>query len=124
MFKVNYYGGTLYCDSNPLLTFKFEEDRLVSVKELVSTKTLYPFEFRKVVNDKTLRLFLENRTTPSSRQGLLEELQKTPMPFYNPEWLLRYSNARTCDDNFWIKPDSDTRGLGIIEESKWNEFIS
>ena len=124
MYKINNYGGTLYRENTPILCFKFKNNMLVHATRLVDDLLLYPFELHfPTLNDKHMRLFLENRTVSSNRQDLDEELEKTPIPKYDPELILRYNKARASDDKFWIDPDKDTSSLqGIIHPIFYGMF--
>ena len=117
MFSLDNYGGVLYRDSTPLLKFKFNKDSLIYVERLCDNEVLFPYELRNTdLSEHFMRLFLKNRTTPDTRQGIHEALKSTPIPYYNAELLLRYSKARTCDDNLWINPDKDISSLDMIAE--------
>lgn len=125
MFRLDNYGGTLYNKEIPLMKFKFKDDVLVSVERLCTNEKLFPYELYDTdLSDRYVRLFFEMRTTSSNRQGLRELLKEHHIPYYSPEFLLRYCKARTCDDKLWVEPDSDTTSLvDEIEHEYWSSFI-
>ena len=124
MYKVNNYGGTLYLNDEPILRFKYKNSDLVELELFDFDPKRLPFELAGVkINQHYMDLFLKNRTVPPTRIGLKESLAKTPIPYYDPKLLLRYSRGRECNDKFWIDPDNDTTSLeGIIHPVFYSMF--
>ena len=118
------YGGTVYYKNIPLFNFKYSDDMLWDLDIITPEYNYKCFFFKeKGVTTETLDLFLRNRLTPETRHNLRKRYLEAGMPYYNPEWLLRYSKGRTCDDEFWINPDSNTRGLAGIDPKYWHNFV-
>ena len=63
----------------------------------------YPFAVRRSFDHIGFRSFIEDRTTPPSRQGLAESLEAHGLSHYCIADLLRVSNGRNCSDPFWIR---------------------
>lgn len=116
MINFGYLGGTLCWDSKPCLQFKFEDNILVSLNVIDINLCYKAFQFYEdIVEERTLRDFLEERLIPSTRQGLRERYLQIGIQYYHPEALTRYARARTCDDSFSLISDMDTRGLdGVL----------
>ena len=109
-FSLGNLGGTLYFEDVPLFTFKYNRDVLERFELLVPrSDTRLPVEFaiNKVSDDRKLHIFFEDRTTPETRIGLAEEMAKTPVQYYYPERIIRYSKGRCAHDTFWLLCDED-----------------
>lgn len=109
-FSLGNLGGTLYYKNVPLFEFKYKRDVLVCITMLVSRKDpRLPIEFAidRVPDDRKLHIFFEDRTTPEMRIGLEEEMAATPVQYYYPERIIRYSSGRCIHDSFWLKCDDD-----------------
>lgn len=118
MIDFGYLGGTLCWDSVPCLKFKFESNVLteLAVIDIKLCDNAFQF-FENVIDERTLRSFLEERLIPSTRQGLREKYLKIGIQYYHPEALTRYARARTCDDLFSLIRDNDKRGLdGVLPD--------
>lgn len=124
MFRLNNYGGTLYLENEPVLRFKYKDNELVDLEMFDFDPIKLPYELADVrINQHHMDLFLSNRIVPAERIGLKESMEKTPIPYYNPELILRYSKGRECNDKFWIDPDKDTSSLqGIIHPIFYGMF--
>ena len=101
-------GGTLYYKEIPLFEFKFNRDGSVTHKVINDDLDLYPFEMRfGEINANTITRFFNERITPSTRIGLDEVLANSPIKYYHPERIIRYSSGRCIHDPYWLKCNDD-----------------
>lgn len=106
MFSVGNLGGVLYYDDTPIVRFKFIRGYLEEYQLL--SNSLLPFEIRDgIVNGDRLTRFFEARITPDTRIGINEELAKTPIKYYHPERIIRYSSGKCIHDHYWLECDDD-----------------
>ena len=107
-FSVGNLGGTLYKGSVPICEFKFERGQLRYVEVLTSDKALIPVDcLHKGFTGDSLINFFFFRTTPATRRGIDAYLAMTPVQFYYPERIIRYSEGKCIDDDYWLKCDDD-----------------
>lgn len=105
--KVGNLGGTIYFDSIPLVRFKFIKGSLV-FSELLNTNHVLPFEFEDMgINEESIIKFFDERITPDTRIGIHERLKETPIEYYYPERIIRYSSGRCIHDRYWLECDDD-----------------
>ena len=109
-FSLGNLGGTLYFSDVHLFKFKFERDCLKSIEMLVDrTDKRLPIEFEinKVSDNEKLHIFFEDRTTPETRIVLQESMSNSPIEYYYPERLIRYSNGKSVQDPYLLECDDD-----------------
>jgi len=109
-FSVRNLGGTLYKGQTKICTFKFDKGWLEHIEVFTYDKALIPVDCLKdgFTGDSLTRFFFY-RTTPETRQGIHEYLKTTPVEFYDPERIIRYSRGRCIDDDYWLECDNDGR---------------
>ena len=121
-------GGTIMFRNTPVLNFKFYRGALKVLTPLVPHESkLLPPEFYLMKNSEALYSFLEDQVTPCTRIGIDEELKKTPIQYYNPERMLRYSHGISVENRYWISQDDDIscwegsplEGIGIKPETDY-----
>lgn len=109
MFRLGNLGGTLYHSDTPIFKFKYIRDCLKELTILCNDMTMYPaVMYLYGIEDSTIRRFFEDRTTPASRQGLDEDLAGSPVEYYYPERIIRYSNGNCIHDCYHLVCDNDT----------------
>ena len=109
-FSLGNLGGTLYFSDVPLFRFKFIRDYLVSIEMIVSREDKrlpIEFEINKLSDNEKLHVFFEDRTTPETRYGVQESMRNSPIKYYYPERIIRYSNGRSVQDPYWLECDND-----------------
>jgi hypothetical protein len=107
MKRVGNLGGTIYYENTPITKFKFVGGQLKELEVYSTDKKIIPFEFFDGVDAKSIIKFFDERITPETRQGLTEELKKTPIQYYHEERLIRYCSGRCIHDKYWLDCDDD-----------------
>ena len=131
MKSIGNLGGILYYKETPILKFKFNHGIPMEYEVLTDNLNLLPFEFKFHGLYDGLILFFEDRPTPDTRIGIHEELEKTPIQYYDIERLLRYNHAQCIHDCYWIEQDNDIscwkgtplEGIGVTPNTDWNNII-
>ena len=94
--------GYIMKGDQPIVRFRCEGGTLVEAEVLVDRKVL-PIEYKCRVSDLTAtELFMDDRVVPDTRQGLLPELQKVGIKYYDLEALIRYNKGVSIEDEYWI----------------------
>ena len=107
-FSVGNLGGTLYKGDIQVCDFKFVKGQLVSLVQHTDDMAIVPFDCSKDgINTDTLTRFFYYRITPSTRINIDETLAATPIVYYQPERIIRYSAGRCIHDRYWVECDAD-----------------
>jgi hypothetical protein len=107
MISVGNLGGTLYKEDIPIIKFKFIRNSLNELEVYTRDRKVVPFEFWNEVNEYQIIKFFDERITPDTRQGLNESLAQTPIKYYYPERIIRYSTGHCIHDRYWLECDDD-----------------
>lgn len=103
-------GGCLYYKDVPLCAFKFINDRFQYSKiKIFDTEDVWKSPVLLDYNKEFYwRQFFEDQITPDTRQNILEDLRRlTPMRYYIPEQLLRWTECRNVQNQYWVICDED-----------------
>ena len=98
-------SGTLMYKDVELAEFKIEGGYPVEFKQLSFNSKNFPFEMEIHQNGNTLINTLLDRIVPETRQGLLDDLRKVGIVGYDISAILRYQNATSLHDYFWVRFD-------------------
>ena len=94
--------GYIMKDERPIVRFRYEAGTLVEA-EVVADRKYLPFEYKGKVSDlRATELFMDDRVVPDTRQGLLPELERIGIKYYDPEALIRYNKGVSIEDHYWI----------------------
>ena len=94
--------GYIMKNDLPIVRFRYEGGILVEAKVLADRVQL-PIEYKCKVSDlMATEIFMDDRVVPDTRQGLLPELKRIGINYYDPEALIRYNKGVSIEDDYWV----------------------
>lgn len=96
-------AGTLMHRDRELASFVIKGGVTTEFHCLCNRSEYFPFEMARYQNGSTLVNALLVRLVPESRQGLMEELSEVGISGYDISAILRYQNASSFEDDFWVR---------------------
>lgn len=120
MNEIRNLSGVLMRRNDKLVTFKIEDYSVVSC-ELLTDRENCPVDFTWAKKENAIILYLKDRLPPETRTGLQETLKAAGIPYYDPEYILKYSHGYNVSDQEWIQLDGENYSFEEIEERALRE---
>ncbi len=80
-----------------------EKKQIVCIKNYVDNLQFRAFGCNTKPNIEAYREFLESRCFPRTRDKMKLQLKELDVPFYDPYLIIKKTQGRMAEDDFWIK---------------------